>query len=477
MDKSIMQFYRQLDDDTLRKFWESGGVIEGVEYPIAETFLHTHTDLGSPKDAILTVPEYIETAAAMGASSVSITDHGTMYGVIPLYKACEDYNSKAQDDEKIKCIIGVEFYVCEDLDSEIKKKHTRLHLIAYAKDQIGYKTLCRLVTTSNKHLIKAGGNNYPCISKKDLEQYLAPGAEGHGHVILTSACIGGVVAGIMFASDTEQQTYERLQATITDLNQYKEGLEYQTKRLAELEDKKAALTQLSKKVYKKRIKELEKNPDDAKMSELQQEMQESEQAKQELPRYQTMIKEVKKAAKVIKDNIEKILKKEDSTDIDDVLVKLNSACEKSKSEIITDDVVESAFLKEMEYYQNLAGKGNWFIEMQYHGLMQEKKYMHILAKLAHQLDIPLVAANDAHMARRDMCEARKIVNALRFDAKWEGPTEDEYELYLKTDAQLYQWLCKAITPSDAFEAMKNRALITSACNVKLVKEKHYPVFK
>ena len=73
--------------------------------------------------------------------------------------------------------------------------------------------------------------------------------------------------------------------------------------------------------------------------------------------------------------------------------------------------------------------------------------------------------------------ARKIVNALRFDAIWEAPSDDEFEMYLKTDAQLYKWLCKEVSKDQAFRAMKNRKLITDACNVTLVKEKHYPKYR
>ena len=481
MDKQVVQYYRALDDDTLRKFWKSGGIIQGVEYPLADTFLHTHTDLGSPKDSILTVDEYVKIASDMGASSISVTDHGCMYGVIPLYKACDAHNAGVQnEEERIKCIIGVEFYVCESFDSQIKKKKTRLHLIAYAKDNIGYHVLCRLTTEANKHIISAGDNDYPCISRADLERYLGPGSEGHGHVILTSACIGGVIAGMMFESDNEAKNCARLEHAIKSLQELSERYQYVFNKIQDMDEAKKAAQLLSKKTYKKRISALEKHPDPEEQAKLDAEIKESEEAKKQVSKYTIMIKQNKDVLSTVNTEIDKLCKNvEGETRIDKAVKQLGllqQEFEKSKQNIITEDQVEERFTEAMQYYEALAGKGNWFIEMQFHGISQEKKYIHVLATLACKLDMPLVAANDAHMATRDMTEARKIVNALRFNATWEAPSEDEYELYLKTDAQLFQWLCKEIPEDLAFEAMKNRKLITDACNVTLVKEKHYPKY-
>lgn len=479
MEKDIIKFYRELDDATLQAFWEQGGVIDGKEYPLADTFLHTHTDLGSPKDSVLTVDAYLKVASEMGASSLSVTDHGDMYGVIPMYKACDAYNAGKPEEEQIKCIIGIEFYVCE-FDSTIKKKQTRLHLIAYAKDTIGYHVLCRLTTEGNKHIIKAGDNAYPCVSKADLERYLAAGAEGHGHVILTSACIGGVIAGIMYESNNETKNAQRFAQEIQTLQNLDTSYKQQMARIDQLTQQKDQMQALTKKTYTKRLNILKKQPDDAAMAQLQQEMQETEMAKKELPKLRNMLNAAKTGATTIKTEIKKYCAKTEGDTLEaqmyNRLSQLQQAYAESCSNIIPEDQVEAVFTQEMLYYQNLAGKENWFIELQFHGIDQEKKYMHVLADLAMRLDMPVVAANDAHMATKDQIVARKIVNALRFKATWEPPVEDEYELYLKTDAQLYQWLCKEVPKNIAFQAMKNRKLITDNCNVVLKKENHYPVY-
>ena len=435
MERAVIDGYYGASNEVLKRFWENGGVINGVSYPLAKTFLHTHTDMGSAKDSILTVDEYLKTAIEMGARSVSVTDHAYMYGVLPLYKACETYNAEHKDADPIKCIIGVEFYVCEDVEDKTKKKHTRLHLIAYAKDEKGYKTLCSMVTKSNTRKIVAGKNEYPCISKKILEEYMGPGTEGHDHIILTSACIGGVVAGIMYESENEKKNVDGFNGKLKSLNYLRDSLDNQNKLISSLDEQIEKLSAVANKKYGKRQQALKKHPDEEALKVLEKEMKETELAAAEVKRIKAQKKNVQKGLTEITNQVKNLMPKNDS-DVDyftlqslaadelcDTLIGYYERVIKEASESIVDDNnVEDAFKKEMLYYENLAGKGNWFIEMQFHGVANEKKYMHVLAKLANELDMPLVAANDAHMSTRDKVMARKIVNGLRFDTKgsrWE----------------------------------------------------------
>jgi DNA polymerase-3 subunit alpha len=47
-------------------------------------------------------------------------------------------------------------------------------------------------------------------------------------------------------------------------------------------------------------------------------------------------------------------------------------------------------------YQDIFGKGNFFLEIQDQGLEQEKRIHAALFKLERELNIPLVATNDSH---------------------------------------------------------------------------------
>ena len=64
-------------------------------------------------------------------TSLAITDHGVLYGIVDFYKACEK--------EGIKPIIGFEAYVADNMDE--KTNYRRAHLILLAKNNVGLKNL------------------------------------------------------------------------------------------------------------------------------------------------------------------------------------------------------------------------------------------------------------------------------------------------------------------------------------------------
>ena len=67
-------------------------------------------------------------------------------------------------------------------------------------------------------------------------------------------------------------------------------------------------------------------------------------------------------------------------------------------------------------YQQIFGKDDFFIELQFHGMFEEKEFMMELDRIAAKLGIPTVATNDAHMATNseDDLRGRETVRSLRF---------------------------------------------------------------
>lgn len=185
----------------------------------------------------------------------------------------------------------------------------------------------------------------------------------------------------------------------------------------------------------------------------------------------------------IKSTIAEITKK--NTDIKKHLNKMNNfqfAEEKMERYTKLNSMIKSEgelidwMFSEAAAYNALFGHGNFFIEVQYHGLMEEKKYMHHLADIAKKLAIPFVAANDAHMAKRADLEARETITSLRFN-KLEKLRKEDEELYIKTDRELFEALSKALGSEDAGKAIENISLITDMCETCEIKGEHYPVFK
>lgn len=140
------------------------------------THLHLHTQYSLLDGAIL-LPELMDHLKAHNMTACAITDHGWMAGVVDFYKTCTGAG--------IKPIIGVEAYVTDDKDDLYNEDKNRdnMHMVLLAKDNEGYKRLLQAVSHASLH------NFYykPRIYREHLRNL-------KGHVIATTACLGGIIA-------------------------------------------------------------------------------------------------------------------------------------------------------------------------------------------------------------------------------------------------------------------------------------------
>jgi DNA polymerase-3 subunit alpha len=168
-----------------------------------------------------TIPGLVDKAMADGMNAIALTDHGNMFGIKEFYNYIQSLAKKAKEkikpleeelsnenlsEEKksdlqgkidslradyetkkaFKPILGVEAYVArrgmQSKDKQDKSDRGGWHLILLAKNEKGYKNLCKLVSAS-----WIDGFYYkPRIDKELLEQY----KEG---LIVCSACLGGEI--------------------------------------------------------------------------------------------------------------------------------------------------------------------------------------------------------------------------------------------------------------------------------------------
>ena len=142
--------------------------------------LHLHTHY-SQMDGVATPEEYVERAQQNGMNAIAITDHGTLSGHRPMYRA-----AKAAG---IKPILGVEGYITSDrFDRRDKSERTTPldlvynHIIILAKNDIGLENLGRL----NEISWNEGFYRKPRIDFEVLEKY----REG---LIISSACMSGLI--------------------------------------------------------------------------------------------------------------------------------------------------------------------------------------------------------------------------------------------------------------------------------------------
>ncbi|MBQ9029460.1 DNA polymerase III subunit alpha [Candidatus Saccharibacteria bacterium] len=101
--------------------------------------LHNHTHY-SLLDGLTKIPDLINFVKSEGMEAVAVTDHGTMTGLVELYKAGYEAN--------IKPILGLEAYVAarKYTDKDPSHDKERFHITLLAMNEKGYENLCRLMT-------------------------------------------------------------------------------------------------------------------------------------------------------------------------------------------------------------------------------------------------------------------------------------------------------------------------------------------
>lgn len=148
--------------------------------------LHNHTHY-SLLDGLTKIDELIDFVKESGMEAVAVTDHGTMSGLVELYKTC--------DAAGVKAIMGLEAYVAarnmEDRDPAYDKE--RFHITLLAMNNIGFENLCRLITEAEMN-----GKYYkPRIDHRVMEKY----NEG---IICLSGCAGSEISMAIRNDDEER---------------------------------------------------------------------------------------------------------------------------------------------------------------------------------------------------------------------------------------------------------------------------------
>ena len=113
---------------------------------------------------------------------------------------------------------------------------------------------------------------------------------------------------------------------------------------------------------------------------------------------------------------------------------------------------------------DIFGEGNFFLELQDHGMMEQKTVNRDLAELSRETGIPLVASNDLHYLAKEDAEAHDVLLCIQ-TAKQVG---DENRMKFPSD-QFYLKTSKEMTELFAWspEAVANTLRIAERCDVTL----------
>ncbi len=115
-------------------------------------------------------------------------------------------------------------------------------------------------------------------------------------------------------------------------------------------------------------------------------------------------------------------------------------------------------------YQACFGKGNYFLELQDHGIDMQTTVNMELLKMSKELDIPLVATNDVHYTYAGDADSHDVLLCLQTGKKLADEDRMRYEggqYYVKSEEEM-----RNLFPY-ALQALENTAKIAERCNVTI----------
>jgi DNA polymerase-3 subunit alpha len=150
--------------------------------------LHCHSEY-SLLDGMSTPTDIANIASSNGQYAASITDHGTMGGVLKFQDACKKSG--------VKPLFGVEAYFVDSVGADGSGKHERFHLILLAKNNEGLQKLFRAsqIGWTDNFYYK------PRIDFDLLEQMV------DNDIVALSGCLGGAICKAIEAGNTSRAEY------------------------------------------------------------------------------------------------------------------------------------------------------------------------------------------------------------------------------------------------------------------------------
>lgn len=115
-------------------------------------------------------------------------------------------------------------------------------------------------------------------------------------------------------------------------------------------------------------------------------------------------------------------------------------------------------------YENCFGKGNFFLELQDHGIPEQKMVNPQLLRMSEELGIELVATNDVHYTYAEDAEAHDILLCIQTGKKLADEDRMRYEggqYYVKSEEEMKQLFPYAL------QALENTQKIADRCHVEI----------
>lgn len=433
--------------------------------PLIGLHCHTEDSNACSLDSAEKTDAFVRGAIEKGFKAVAITNHGSMTG---------NEIARAAAGSDIQLIYGVEAYYQQNFTEETRPSH----LILMAKNLEGLRAIYKAVTLSNYHINSHGA---PVMEHKDLVECFGKGTDGFDNVIATSACVIGPLGMILLQNETIDKEVAKLEKKLLGLpspadpkfialcDEIANKEKLLDAMVLQYKEKQA----LAKKVYKSAKARATKAGDEETLKRLLEEEAESQKAADELPSLSKEKADFSKKLTKLRQERRAVESKHSRYSV--VSEKIETL---KRSKLSYKELYDKASQKAAEL-RDLFGEGNFYLELQNHGMDDEVYVYGRVASIARQLNIPVVAANDAHSLNNDedSLRARKVIRTLRFNTPAEISPADR-ELYLKTPEEIGNALSEFLPEDVVLEALNNVEVIAGQCRVEFEDNpKHYPVWK
>ncbi|MCR4787334.1 MAG: DNA polymerase III subunit alpha [Lachnospiraceae bacterium] len=128
---------------------------------------------------------------------------------------------------------------------------------------------------------------------------------------------------------------------------------------------------------------------------------------------------------------------------------------------ITKGFIEEAKKSVLEHLE-IFGRGNYFLELQDHGIEEQRTVNMALVQMSREFDIPLVCTNDVHYTYADDVKPHDILLCIQTGKRLKDEDRMRYEggqFYIKSEDEM-----RLLFPY-APEAIENTQMIADRCNV------------
>lgn len=396
----------------------------------------------------------------------------------------------------ITFVPGVEAYICPN-----EEYKGYFHMIFFPTDAIGLKELQKMTNLGELIPYKGRGR----ISYETIERFCGEGSVGHGHIIATSACMQGPLSWTLLKVQNIDKEIAKQKAKLATLpavdvdgiQAFEQMIEERNLELKEKRTLKNEASKAQKKSFTTKFDRIQKKistiegviasltgKDDAKsiaklevskqnLIEAQESLVALEKEKAEndvlASKFDTLCVEIDELTLAIKQAKESLNSIKKQAEPHQRILTRISDLEKEKENLgdIYDEAKQLALM-----FNKIFGEGNFFIELQNHGIPQELYCLPLLKKISSETGIPMTVANDVHYASAEDNRKRCATVAIR-RGKMISDIESEVgndQLYFKTNEQMGKLF------HDVSDALSNTAVIARRCNVSVSHTWHLPTF-